>query len=230
MAANNQNDSAFVTFLASSIHDMKNSLGLIINSLDMILDDKENPPDRGQVSMLQYESRRINNNLIQLLGLYKSENQLLLTHIDEQYVSEVLEDVVAYERGITSSKGITISIDCNDDLVGYLDVDLITGVLGNVLHNAIRYTKDSIKIVAHQTDDKYLVIKVIDNGPGFSQTLLSDRFEADTVINDVVAGTGLGLHFCSTVAGLHNNHDKQGYISLSNNLPDGGAVFSLYLP
>jgi len=230
MPVDYQKDSVFKAFLASSIHDMKNSLGLIISSLDLIMDDTENPPDKGQVSMLQYESRRINNNLVQLLGLYKSESQLLSPHIDEQYVREFLDDPVAHEHNIINSRGINISIDCDDDQVGYFDSDLISSVLGNALHNAIRYTKDSIKVAAHQADDKYLLIQVIDNGPGFSQTLLSDRFEADTIIDDTVGGTGLGLHFCSTVASLHDNHGKQGYITLSNNLPNGGAVFSLYLP
>jgi len=103
-------------------------------------------------------------------------------------------------------------------------------VLRNAIHNALRHTKDSIHVAAKEGDDKFLVIQVIDNGPGLNETQSSDKPpEADTT-NNTDHGTGLGLHFCNIVAKLHTNRDKQGHISFENRQDASGAVFTIYLP
>jgi len=222
--------SAFNALLASSIHDMKNSLGLVINSLELFSKDSGQPLDNKQASLLQFEARRINDNLIKLLALYKSENNLLSVNIDEHDIDEFLEEVVAQESSITAAKGIKLTTECDNGLIGYFDIGLITGVLGNALHNAIRHTKDSIHLVAQGNKDKSLVIKVIDNGPGINAALTPYISPAAGTINHVSGGTGLGLHFCNIVARLHANRNKQGYISIENREDASGAVFTIYLP
>jgi len=222
--------SAFNAMLASSIHDVKNSLGLVINTLDIFLETPDKPLDARQISQLQFEARRINENLIQLLALYKSENNLLSTHIDEHDVEDFLDELIAQENNIAAARGINLSVECDDGLVGYFDIDLITGVLRNAIHNAVRHTKDSIHVVARQGDDRSLVIEVIDNGPGINEALPSDEIPAADSSDYKNSGTGLGLHFCSIVARLHTNRDKQGHISIENRSDASGAVFTLYLP
>ncbi|HMK49444.1 MAG TPA: hypothetical protein VK435_05280, partial [Thermodesulfovibrionales bacterium] len=63
----------FSSYLASLAHDMKNSLGMLLNTADEILDGctPDSCPSYGLLSRLQYESKRASNNLIQLLTLYK---------------------------------------------------------------------------------------------------------------------------------------------------------------
>ena len=222
--------SSFNTLLASSIHDVKNSLGMVINTLDILLDDSGRPLDAKQISLLQFEARRINENLIQLLALYKSENDLLTPHIDEHDVEEFLDELIIQENHIAEAKGIQLSVECDDGLIGYFDIDLMTGVLRNAIHNAIRHTKDSIRVVASEGSDKSLVIQVIDNGPGINEALLTDKSAATDTIDHSNGGTGLGLHFCNIAAALHTNRDKRGYISIENRKDASGAVFSIYIP
>ncbi|HET7776158.1 MAG TPA: sensor histidine kinase, partial [Azospira sp.] len=64
-------------FLASSVHDMKNSISILIGSMEKIL--AESDPGRaeyGEMTHMMYETKRINGNLIQLLALYKLGNHL----------------------------------------------------------------------------------------------------------------------------------------------------------
>lgn len=227
---NSNSQSSFTALLASSIHDMKNALGMVINTLDLFSEDSGKPLDTKQISLLQFEARRINENLIQLLALYKSENNLLATHIDEHVVEEFLDEVAAQETTIARAKGIELNVDCDDELIGYFDRDLIAGVLGNALHNAIRHTKDAIRVTAGEGDDKSLIIRVIDNGPGIDEALLPDSTPASDSIDYRNGGTGLGLHFCNIVAKLHTNRDKQGHITIENRKDASGAVFSITLP
>jgi signal transduction histidine kinase len=223
-------EASFTALLASSIHDMKNSLGMVTNSLELFLYDTGRPVDPEQITLLQFEARRINDNLIQLLALYKSENDLLATHIDEHDIEDFLDEVIAQERTIAAAKKIELSSDCDDGLIGYFDRDLIGSVLRNAIHNAIRHTKDSVHVSATEGDGKSVVIKVIDNGAGINEALSADGSPMADTINYKNGGTGLGLHFCTIVARLHTNRDKQGHISLDNRKDGNGAVFSLYLP
>jgi len=222
--------SPFNAMLASSIHDVKNSLGLVINTLDLFLADSGKPLDARQISLLQFEARRISENLIQLLALYKSENNLLAAHIDEHDVEDFLDEIVTQENHIAEAKGIRMDVDCEDGLIGYFDRDLITGVLRNAIHNALRHTKDGIRVAARQADDKTLMIQVIDNGPGINAALPPDSTPATDSIDSQNDGTGLGLYFCNIVAKLHTNRDKQGHVSVENRQDASGAVFTIYLP
>ena len=205
--------SAFNALLASSIHDVKNSLGMVINTLDLFIEDKDKPVNSKKISQLQFEARRINENLIQLLALYK-----------------FIDEVITQENHIAEARGIKLNFNCDDGLIGYFDRDLITGVLRNAIHNAIRHTKDAIHVAAREGDDKSLVIQVIDNGPGLNETQSPDSSPETETIDNANHGTGLGLHFCNIVAKLHTNRDKQGHISIENRKDASGAVFSIYLP
>ena len=221
---------SFNAMLASSIHDVKNSLGMVINTLDLFIEEKDRPLEPKRISQLQFEARRINENLIQLLTLYKSENGLLTTHIDEHDVEEFLDEVITQENTIAEAKGIKLSAECTDGLIGYFDSDLITAMLRNAIHNALRHTKDSIHVIARQGDDKSLLIQVIDNGPGIKKSLSPDKFPMPDTSDHTNGGTGLGLHFCNIVAKLHTNRGKQGHITLENRKDASGAVFTIYLP
>ena len=61
------------TLLASSIHDMKNSVSMLLSGLQNAL--SESPPDafpaHAELTHMTYEASRINTNLMQLLTLYK---------------------------------------------------------------------------------------------------------------------------------------------------------------
>ncbi len=223
------NQITFNLLLASSIHDIKNSLGLVINSLD-ILDDKDSAVAPDQIPLLQFEARRINENLIQLLTLYKSENNLLFINTTEHNIHEFLDEIIVREYKIAEAKGIQLSISCDSQLTGYFDSELITGVLRNAIHNAMRHTSDYIRITASNDDDKSLQIQVIDNGPGFNKSAIAWVNQNIGNIDYDNGSTGVGLHFSKIVSNLHSNRDKNGFISLANKENSNGAIFSLHLP
>ena len=60
-------------FLASSVHDMKNSVSILIGGLEQVLAQvsPESFPAYQDVAHMLYETKRINSNLIQLLTTYK---------------------------------------------------------------------------------------------------------------------------------------------------------------
>jgi signal transduction histidine kinase len=219
----------FSTILASTIHDVKNSLSIVLSSLDELVRTAGDSLPAERLTKLQYEAQRVNHNLVQLLALYKMENRGLAANIDEYPVRDFLEEVLASEKVILKARKIKLDLSCAPDLAWYFDRDLLAGVLRNAVNNAIRYAKDAVMVTAREQDG-YLVLSVNDNGKGFPESMLAAGAQQGHGVNFSSGNTGLGLYFTSRVAGLHKNKDKTGCIELGNGQALGGACFSIKLP
>ena len=223
----------FYDVLASIIHDMKNSLGMVINTLEEVTDGTGfQINDRDRIIALQHEAKRLNNNLIELLTLYKIENERVSPNIEELNVYDFLEDIVAENSAIATAKGIDISFRCDPDLNGFFDEGMIRGVINNLIGNGMRYTRDHLLVTAEELDG-FLVISVDDNGKGFPEDMLQAQQvqQADEQVNAFIEGrTQLGIYFSSMVAKMHRNKGDEGFIRLSNNQNLEGGCFSILLP
>lgn len=222
----------FNAILAISIHDTKNALGMVLNSLDGLLDPSsgECHCNSRQIAHLQYEARRANDNLVQLLTLYRTGQGLYMPRFDSCLLYEILEDYYLLNKPMMDHHGITCDIECDEDLDWTLDRPLITAVLENVITNTVRYTRDRIRMTA-QVSDGWLQLDVEDNGPGFPERMLGRREIDDEAPLDPAAGrTGLGLYFCALIARMHDADGRQGYIELANDGRLGGGRFRVALP
>ncbi|NEX20382.1 HAMP domain-containing histidine kinase [Thiorhodococcus mannitoliphagus] len=222
----------FSDILASSIHDIKNSLGLILSSVDELVNDPNNKiADVRQASLLQHEAQRANNNLIQLLTLYKIGNQQLAARVAEQNLEDFLDEVIANNSALCESLNIQLSSDCDPDLNGYFDADLIRSVLDSTIGNAHRYAKTEIQVNATE-EDGYLVIRVEDDGGGFPDSLsgLLKNMAKQPQESQAPGRTQLGLFFATSIAELHQNNGKRGRIELKNGHRLPGGCFELWLP
>jgi signal transduction histidine kinase len=229
MSENNTID--FSTVLASSVHDMKNSLGMLINSLEGLLEEitPANEKQEIQFKTLQYEASRINSELIQLLTLYRMDNDFLPVRVDEDYIGDVIEDQVARNQMLIDSSKIELQIDCDQELPWYFDADLVGGVIHNVLVNCLRYTHSKILIRAHK-ENGYLRVSISDDGPGYPEDMLREPSGQKENASLREGETHLGLYFSEAIAGMHKSQDKVGSISLENNTVLTGGTFTLYLP
>lgn len=220
------------TVLASTVHDVKNSLGLISNQIEEVINELEQvaPEASHKLRRLHMESNRINSGLSHMLGVYRIDNKLLHPSLEEVLVLDVLEDAAARYASTMQSQNIKVSVELEDEeLTWYMDPSLVDHVLTNILTNAIRYTKDWIGLSAWIEDDM-LCIAIDDNGNGYPDALLN-CLAPDASLQVKTSSTGLGIYFASRIAGLHRDDksQKQGSIALINK-PDGGARFALWLP
>lgn len=220
----------FSDVLASLIHDMKNSLSMVVHTLDEVTADPSFHYDKPErVTALQNEARRLNNNLIELLILYKIENERISPTIEDMDIDNFLHELVAENSAPAAANGISLSYECDPDLFGYFDEGLIRGLLNNLIGNGLRYTRDQLILSAAQEED-YLVFRVEDNGAGYPEPMLRAQ-SSDGSSADLVEGrTKLGIHFASMVAGMHENGERKGFIRLQNGYRLAGGCFSVWLP
>jgi signal transduction histidine kinase len=222
-------DFAFV--LASSVHDMKNSLGMLLNTLATLM-EKSPPQDDEQTrtyAILEYEAARINGELIQLLSLYRMQHEHLLVQIDEHHVIDVLEEQLARNDMLLRTRGIQLQVDCDEDLSWYFDGELVGGVINNILVNCARYCRNTLQVSAKIIDNK-LCIAIADDGQGYPPSMLAAPHEINAGVSFSSGSTNLGLLFAHRVAGLHRSREQHGHIQLANQGPLGGGVFQLWLP
>lgn len=219
---------SFPAILASSVHDIKNSLTALralLGQLENIHQDPK-PPEFRQ---LEFETNRMNNCLMQLLTLYKIDLSQFSLTIDEHCASDIVEDIVAQQSSLLALSNIQLLTECDDDLFCYCDSALIANALCTLVNNAQRYCKNTVLLTVTQEDD-YIVFCIEDDGNGYPESLISSDYRQLPQVDIANGNTGLGLFFTETIANLHIKDDKQGFITTDNNSQLGGARFKLYLP
>ncbi len=221
-------DFSFV--LAHSVHDMKNSLGMLLTTLaDMM--DKYPPQDDIQAkffSTLEYEAARINSELVQLLALYRMDEQKLVFEIDEHHVLDIIEEQVARNDTLFKARQLSIEVDCPADLTWYFDNEMLGGVLNNILVNCARYSHKRLLVTAG-IDNGFMRIAIADDGEGYPEFMLHD-FSRSGNVSFSSGSTKLGLLFAQKAMEMHRARGREGYMILANQGPLGGGQLSLYLP
>jgi signal transduction histidine kinase len=229
-----QNDNLSIDFasvMAVAVHDMKNSLSLLMQTIEDL--SKSLPPEqdesRQQIVDLHYEANRMNTTLVQILSLYRAELDSLPLNIDECFMEDLAYELIESNKTYTKQKNITCIVDVDSELSWFTDKDLLFLLMNDVLVNAIRYGASEIKI-STLVEDGYLCISVEDNGSGYPQRMLdmSDAAMASLCVSE--GRTGLGLFFARMIAQTHKNKNRQGSIKLSNNSVTGGSIFKVLLP
>lgn len=232
MTNDDKGNADFSLILASSVHDMKNSLGMLLNSLEEIIRDTPERDEKQarQFGVLQYESARINTELIQLLSIYRMQHDRLPVRIDEHYPVEMLEEQVARNHLMFEVNNLEVIIDCDEDLFWYYDSELVGGVIHNILVNGARYSKDKMRLSA-RIEDEVLTIVVEDDGDGYPSFMLgSEDHDFSQTVSFSEGSTHLGLYFSRQVAQMHTRGERKGSIQLDNGGRLGGGVFTLRLP
>jgi len=224
----------FPDVLACSFHDIKNSLELLSVTLDNLSEDVPDYPDKKEhLSNVQYEVLRINNTLTYLLTVYRMENRQFSMDMNHHSVHELLEETCYKYHGLTRLRGVDMSMACDQDLVCFFDHVLISIILDETINNAYRYTRSQIQVSA-STDEKYLALRVEDDGPGYPDVLLEMVNDKPSELRAIQVNrnrTGLGMYFASAIASNHTSKSgDSGYIRLSNGGNLGGSRFSLFIP
>jgi signal transduction histidine kinase len=147
-----------------------------------------------------------------------SELSLLITRIQtDKYkisffmekIQELLHSVLLNFDNKCKEKNVEIiDIFTNLNYMANIDTSLILKVFEIIIDNAIKLTPEGSKIfLTSVIDSGKLNIKIIDQGPGFSNQILSNSFElfssSENLLNHS-EGTGLSLAAAKVIMEMHN--------------------------
>ncbi|MCX7095518.1 MAG: HAMP domain-containing sensor histidine kinase [Methylobacter sp.] len=218
----------FPAILASSVHDIKNSLTALralLSQLENIYQD----PKPNEFKHLEFETNRMNSSLMQLLTLYKIDLSQFSLAIDEHRAADIVEDIVAQQSTLLSLSNIELITQCDGELFCYCDSTLISNALCTLVNNSQRYCLSKVLLSVTQEND-YIVFSIEDDGMGYPENLISSDYKQVPQLDLVTGNTGLGLFFAETIAQLHVQGQSRGFIVTDNGSQFGGARFKLYLP
>ncbi|KTB72254.1 MULTISPECIES: sensor histidine kinase [Pseudomonas] len=221
----------FSMVIASTVHDMKNSLATLTQAhsewLAKLSGQQRDMPEQG---VIDYEFANLNGMLVQLLGLYKLGVNQLPLRPDYHELDDFIEAQLAHHQDVLASRGIAASYEIDDmSPLGFFDRELVGSVVGNIIVNAIGFAREQI-VISIGEEGGQLKITLNDDGPGYPAYLIERQTEYVQGINQGSGSTGLGLYFAAHIARLHVRNGMRGRIEIANGGVLGGAMFSIYLP
>jgi len=225
------NNGLFSTILASTVHDMKNSLGMMLDALNTILENT--PPEirdssSNEIGVVQYESSRVNNAMMQLLALYKLDCDRLPFNPSYHNLYDFIEEQIIAHSPLLEAKQFSYELLIDDELEIVFDDSLLTMVISNVIGNAIRYAHSKLLIKSEHNNGTCIMI--CDDGPGYPAQMIELAGNYMQGINQATGSTGLGLFFAQKVAELHQHAGINGTIELENGGELGGGIFKITIP
>ena len=142
-------------------------------------------------------------------------------------IAPLLEEVATRFAIPIERKNIQLVLDLSAPLPDvWADRDQIRRVLDNLMSNAIKYTADEggkITVRARQKDDRYVEVRIQDNGIGIPKKDLNRIFErfyrVDKARSRSMGGTGLGLSIAREIIRAHG-----GEIDMDSELHAGTTV------
>ena len=220
-------------FSYAMVHDMKSPLSSIIMGARFLhsgkVDDKPQIKEK-YYSIIESEAEHLLALVNKLLTISKLENKKLILNKQTVNLEPVIDDIVEKAHNKTD-KPIDFTVDLLTKHV-LADEQYLAEAISNLVDNAIKYSKDEIRItITSQSNDKYVLIKVRDNGLGISredQRIIFDKFGRAAVHEQNrkggVSGFGLGLNYVDQVMQAHG-----GKVTVASE-KDKYSEFTLYIP
>jgi signal transduction histidine kinase len=86
----------------------------------------------------------------------------------------------------------TLGVSCDPDLWIRMDTQDIEEVLGNLLDNAVKWCRNSVRLAAIQQEGN-IEIRIEDDGPGIPEAARREALRSGGRLDTSVTGSGLGL-------------------------------------
>jgi two-component system, NtrC family, sensor kinase len=217
---------ALVGRLAAGVaHEMGAPLNVIDGRAEQILERSDAPLEMRQrnLTIIRTQTRRIAAIVRQLLDLARPYH-LRREAVDASGAAAGACDLVETEA---ASTGVTIDLLASEPVYVDADENLLQQVLLNVCLNAVQAMPHGGRLLVEVVPDAgsgCAAIRVADTGPGIPPEHLVNVFDPFFTTKDVGRGTGLGLTVSRRIVEEHGGRIE------ASNAPEGGAVFTVYLP
>ncbi|MDD4504742.1 MAG: HAMP domain-containing sensor histidine kinase [Sulfurospirillaceae bacterium] len=190
-------------FIKDTTHELNTPINAILSNIEMIEQEHIDESFAKKIKRIKIASQTISN-------LYEDLTYLVLSHKtmslnEEVDIKTLMEERIEYFSAIFESKKITVSLQCEHEVILSIDRKKITKLLDNIISNAIKYNKmgGTIVIVLCQNS-----INITDSGKGIESQKIQRMFERYTRFDTTVGGFGIGLSIVSFIAKEYGLHVK----------------------
>lgn len=204
-------------FINNMTHEFKTPLATISLAVDALRNEKvQNDKEKAKyfTSIIKEENIRMNKHVETILQAALMDRQELQLNLEPLHVHDIIQATTEnYQLQLSEKEGeIHLMLNAKNDLISADEVHF-SNLISNLVDNAIKYSKEKLKIVisTHSTKNN-LVIRLEDNGIGMSKESVKRIFEkfyrAHTGNLHNVKGFGLGMSYVKTVMDAHKGKIK----------------------
>ena len=220
-------------FFSIIAHDLKNPFNIILGYSDLLANEpliKNDPKKLDKISKTLHSTAEFSYELLEnLLTWSRSQTESMKAKKEYFNLAELINSQLDFFNNQAGSKNISISFDIEPELIVYADPNMVFTSLRNLIHNAIKFTKEAGRIdVIANLDCDTVRLSVRDTGIGIS---LKDqkklfRIDSDFKINGTNNETGTGLGLILSNEFINKNG---GEISVESE-EGKGSIFTFTLP
>jgi signal transduction histidine kinase len=215
-------------FAAAAAHELRTPLAGLQLYGDMLADGLgDQQKTRDYARRMSEEASRLGRVVSNVLGFSQLERGNLSVDAQVGSLGEALCELADRALPALDRAGAVLDLDVAPDLRARFDRDALARIVGNLLDNAEKYTREAedrtIRLAAVDKGDVIDVI-VSDKGPGVAKGATLFKAFSRGVPADGPAGLGLGLALSRSLA------EAMGGELLHSDADGGGASFTLRLP
>jgi signal transduction histidine kinase len=216
-------------FINVASHELKSPIQPILGLAALAKKGKINQERAWDIILRQ--ARKLEHLANDILDVSRIESGSLSCKMDRVGINDVILEVMAAAKlnpHLSESVVLDTKLDAPIEIVA--DKMRITQLLGNIIGNAIKFTRTgsiTVETCVYRDENK-VEIRIADTGSGIPDSLLPHLFEKFSTKkitgNESETGTGLGLFISKAIVLAHG-----GWVYASNN-SNYGSTFTIILP
>ena len=217
-------------FINNMTHEFKTPIATISLAVDALKNEKViNDKTKMEYfsGIIKDENKRMNKQVETILEAALMDKQEVQLNLVPLHAHELMRSAINNIQLPVKEKDGILETDfkATNDLILADDVHF-TNIINNLLDNAVKYSKDNLKIkVTTCNFNSHFRIKIEDNGIGMNKETLNRVFEkfyrAHTGNIHNIKGFGLGLSYVKTIVDAHHGKIK------AESTPGKGSCFTL---
>ena len=195
-------------FSSDVSHELRTPVSVILTESQYSLEYADTLEEaKDSFSVIQRQAKKMSELINQIMELSKIEKQFIIPTKKINF-SEIIEKILLDYKNLIDKKNIKISKEIEEKIFIIGDKIMIERLLDNLLNNAMKFTKNEIKIKLY-SENENCILEVEDNGIGMSEefkNLIWGRFYQinDSRNKKINKGFGLGLFLVSKIIEQHN--------------------------
>ncbi len=212
-------------------HDLKNPIQILISTSELLKkysDELSVERNKELMNRMNFISSEIGDLLNDMLEWGKSRTDEFSINPEKIEIFKIIEKSISLNNPIATEKGIKIFNQVNKDLLAFVDANMMSIVIRNLITNAVKFTNNGQIRIQNFDKNEYIEISITDTGKGMKEEDIGKLFNksvhfSTSGTNDE-KGTGLGLLICKNFIEKNN-----GYLKVRSSL-NKGSEFVIGLP
>ncbi|WP_434683645.1 ATP-binding protein [Pseudanabaena minima] len=181
------------------------------------------------IEIIVSEGTRLTKLINEVLDVAKIEAGKMQWNMQPMAITEVIDRAFSATSALFEQKGLAPVREIEADLPDvYGDKDRLIQVVINLISNAVKFTEKGCITCRVRQDNQFIVVSVVDQGVGISESDQPKVFEKFKQVGDTLTdkpqGTGLGLPISKEIVAHHG-----GKIWVESEVGKG-STFSFTLP